>query len=66
MVKNIGRRKFIKSVGVTGASVLAAPYIKTATSAGKLSWNMGSLDTWRKRCIRKYYSFMGRKEWCRY
>ena len=44
MVKNIGRRKFIKSVGVTGASVLAAPYIKTATSAGKLS--LGIWDHW--------------------
>ena len=44
MVKKIGRRKFIKNVGIAGVTTIAAPYIKTATSAGKLS--LGIWDHW--------------------
>ena len=44
MVKKIGRRKFIKTVGIVGSTTIIAPYIKTATSAGKLS--LGIWDHW--------------------
>ena len=44
MVKKIERRKFIKTIGIAGATTIAAPYIKTATSAGKLS--LGIWDHW--------------------
>jgi len=38
------RRDFIKTTGVAGAMAIAAPFIKTATSAGKLS--LGIWDHW--------------------
>ncbi len=38
------RRRFLKTAGATAAGVLAAPYVKTATSAGKLK--LGVLDHW--------------------
>ena len=38
------RRDFIKTAGVAGAMAIATPYVKTATSAGKLS--LGIWDHW--------------------
>ena len=38
------RRDFIKTAGVAGAMAIAAPFVKTATSAGKLS--LGIWDHW--------------------
>ena len=38
------RRDFIKTAGVAGAMAIAVPYVKTATSAGKLS--LGIWDHW--------------------
>ncbi|MCY3702699.1 MAG: extracellular solute-binding protein [Rhodospirillales bacterium] len=42
--KTTSRRIFLQSAGAAAAGALAAPYVKTATSAGKLK--LGVLDHW--------------------
>jgi len=44
MARLQNRRDFIKTAGVAGAMAIATPYVKTATSAGKLS--LGIWDHW--------------------
>ena len=53
---NKSRRKFLKTAGALGAVAVAAPYVKTSHSAGKLSlgiwdhWVPGANDVLREVC----------------